>query len=107
MDKQKQNETIADILGVYGEEGANYTDCLNLMNIAERCIANTIWDKWCIRLYKVVESNMDIPEDMRSLTDFLEPIQIAGLMAGATSSQRAEALLRTMGLWEEEDKATT
>lgn len=77
--------------GCYYQYEPNYTGCLNAMHEAEKRLTRKQWYRYTQEMEEVLER--DTPESERG--------NLNRHFMSATAAQRAEALLRTIGKWEE------
>lgn len=90
MEKETINRLIREWSGINRDD---FDHDLNAMWEAERKIACENWWGYTIALNHKVCEDSDEPHNNDPETSFL--------MINATAAQRAEALLRTIGKWEE------
>jgi hypothetical protein len=93
------DQTNAEISKVTGVE-RDYANCLNAMHEAEKALTDKQRYLFLFQMAKLLGYDRDVV--MFSKTGFTEDFaNMHWLMSHATAAQRAEAFLKTLGLWKE------
>jgi hypothetical protein len=78
----------------------DYLSDLNAMHEAEKVLTFEQQIKYATNLYNIIA---ELPENQSEVggLDVLEPLEVCSILLHATATQRAEAFLRTLNLWDD------
>lgn len=93
MDPEEPQEYLEKI------PAPDYLHSLDAMHEAWKTLDHAQQYKMAQELFKVVDNESDNGE--MSMSNVADPIDVLNLVGNATARQRAEAFLRTLGLWQE------